>query len=290
MHRYSQRCKESMPFIVQHEKMTRKQNHAPFWQGHWHDCTDKESTYRLSTFCCSDIFRSDLLAAPFLFFMAAAICGVAYCKWCRCCGACWKGTAGPTCTPSAAPMTNEGFPSWSSWVVTIPPALGTAMTLPSSVTRDAWFAIWSPSPDAMTASSSSPCWSLRKIVSPSGVNKTSPKMSSKLRVAGVPRWATAAEALADSSDVVKRGADMVSIRYDWFVYSMTFDPETNKSCESLQAARILCHRRDHQIWIFVLICALHTSTIWSACISGAPLYRSITSELSCHFIIQSNSN
>ena len=34
MQRYSQRCKESMPFIVQHEKMTIKQNHAPFWQGH----------------------------------------------------------------------------------------------------------------------------------------------------------------------------------------------------------------------------------------------------------------
>mmetsp|Transcript_5790 Transcript_5790/g.16745 ORF Transcript_5790/g.16745 Transcript_5790/m.16745 type:complete len:115 (-) Transcript_5790:65-409(-) len=50
--------------------------------------------------------------------------------------------------------------------------------------------------EAMVVSSRSPeakasCSSLKKTVSPSGVNMTSPKMSSKLSVAGVPRCPSA---------------------------------------------------------------------------------------------------
>jgi hypothetical protein len=46
------------------------------------------------------------------------------------------------------------------------------------------------SPDGRT---SPPCCSPIKTVSPSGVKKTSPKISSKFKVAGVPRCATATD-------------------------------------------------------------------------------------------------
>ena len=183
-------------------------------------------TYRRSTFCCSDILRSPDLDAPdFRFFIALIISGVAYWRWCLCCGGCWKGTI-LTVPPAAgaAPMVRAGFPSWSSCVVAIPPAKGTGTGSPSGPMREATVATWA-SPERSTVVSAPSLWrSLRKTVSPSGVNMTSPKMSSRFSVAGVPLWATAAEAAEDMPGSVGAniGADMVTMNSQHFHCQLIF--------------------------------------------------------------------
>jgi len=95
-----------------------------------------------------------------------------------------------------------------------PPACGTGAYLPSGVGLLATEAtcipspeckILPPPPDAAAAAAAATFSSDKKTVSPSGVNATSPKISSRLNEAGLPRFAIAAWALDDRSLVVKIG-------------------------------------------------------------------------------------